>query len=31
MKFFNGRWHYQGRTYATLGTALRAVWPSWEV
>ena len=27
MKFFNGRWHYQGRTYHALGAALLAVWP----
>lgn len=24
MKFFNGLWHYRGRTYATLRAALMA-------
>lgn len=28
MKFYKGLWHRQGRTYATLGAALRAVWPA---
>lgn len=32
MKFYKGLWHCQGRTYATLGAtlgaALRAVWPA---
>ena len=27
MKFYQGLWHYQGRTYGTLGAALLAVWP----
>lgn len=27
MKFYDGLWHYQGRTYHTLGAALLAVWP----
>ena len=27
MKFCKGLWYHQGRTYATLGAALRAVWP----
>lgn len=27
MKFYKGKWHYRGRTYATLGAALQAVWP----
>ena len=26
MKFINGLWYYQGRTYATLREALLAVW-----
>ena len=26
MKFYNGLWHYQGRTYATLRAALLAAW-----
>lgn len=28
MKFYKGLWHCRGRTYATLGAALRAVWPA---
>ncbi len=28
MKFCKGLWYHQGRTYATLGAALRAVWPA---
>lgn len=28
MKFYKGLWHCQGRTYATLGAALRALWPA---
>lgn len=27
MKFYDGLWHYQGKTYATLRAALLAVWP----
>ncbi len=27
MMFYNGLWHYQGKTYTTLLGALRAVWP----
>lgn len=27
MKFYDGLWHYQGRTCHTLGAALLAVWP----
>lgn len=27
MKFYNGLWHYQGQTYATLRAALLAAWP----
>ena len=26
MQFFNGLWHYQGQTYATLRAALLAAW-----
>lgn len=28
MKFYKGLWYCRGRTYATLGAALRAVWPA---
>lgn len=27
MKFYKGRWHYQGRSYDTLEAALLVVWP----
>ena len=27
MKYYKGRWFYQGREYATLRGALLAVWP----
>lgn len=27
MRFHNGLWHYQGKTYATLRAALLADWP----
>lgn len=28
MIYHDNRWHYQGRTYATLRAALLAVWPA---
>lgn len=27
MRFHNGLWYYQGKTYPTLRAALLAVWP----
>ena len=27
MRFYDGLWHYQGKTYPTLRAALLAVWP----
>lgn len=27
MRFYNGLWHYQGKTYPTIRAALLAVWP----
>ena len=27
MKYYMGRWHYQGRAYDTLRAALLAAWP----
>lgn len=28
MSFYDGLWHYQSKSYATLRVALAAVWPA---
>lgn len=30
MSYYDGLWHYRGKSYATLRAALAAVWPGWR-